>query len=73
MLVLGILARVSNSEMPSTVTPHQPTLVGWAVAPLFFLLRILLACHALPADVGPIVLVISCIEAPFPPSLNGKP
>ena len=39
----------------------------------FLLATHLLACRALPADVGPIVLVISSIEAPFFPSLNGEP
>ena len=39
----------------------------------FLLATHLLACRALPADVGPIVLVISCIRSPFSFSLNGKP
>ena len=39
----------------------------------FLLATHLLARRALPADVGPIVLVFSCIEAPFSRSLNGKP
>ena len=72
MLVLVILARGSNSDISAKpVTLHQP-LIGWAVAPSSFalVLRSLLARRALPADVGHIVLVFSCIEATFSPLLK---
>ena len=44
------------------------------MAPLFSsVLRSLLAYRALLADIGHIVLVLSCIEAPFSSLLDEKP
>ena len=60
MLVIGILARVSNSEISAM---HRDTSTTYSYrlgrGSLFLLAAHLLACRALPADVGHIVLVIS--------------